>query len=260
MSASLWNPGGALVTMPATQVAVTDPSGYYVGTDLETVLQELGAASFKAPWYLTKDSPVLMSLRHAVSGNVIMQWQDGSPGTATYLYRGLSIQTDSHSIQMGPATVGGSCDLLWQRSQAHPTDPAGNRFNFTFDEANDRLLLSFATTASGAPAFDSIMQAYAGLSPRLVFPTILAQFNQGVSVKQRATGGFECKFVPVSATQADITDGGTTFLSFSPGKLGVLGAVGSGRITLPAAATDAASTQALANALRAALIAFGFCS
>jgi hypothetical protein len=43
-------------------------------------------------------------------------------------------------------------------------------------------------------------------------------------------------------------------------KWGVLGADAIPRQTLPAAATDAATTQALANALRSVLIAFGFCN
>lgn len=78
------------------------------------------------PWRMTVDSDVLMSLRHAVTGNIVQQWQNGASGTATYFYRGLSIQTDSHSIQMAPSTNGGSCDFLWQRSTAN-ADPAGNQ-------------------------------------------------------------------------------------------------------------------------------------
>ncbi|MFM2092009.1 MAG: hypothetical protein RLZZ127_2498 [Planctomycetota bacterium] len=42
-------------------------------------------------------------------------------------------------------------------------------------------------------------------------------------------------------------------------RAGFLGAAAVARQTLPAAATDAATTQALANSIRAALIAFGFC-
>ena len=258
---SIWNPGSSIPAGPASEVNVADVAGYYTGTDLETVLAEIGLAKFKSPWYITVDSPVLTSLRHAVSGNIIQQWQNGASGTATYFYRGLSIQTDSHSIQMGPATNGGSCDLLWQRSVAN-ADPAGNRFNFTFDEAADRLLLSYATTASGAPSFDSAMQLYAGASPQLLFPGIVAQFNQGVGVKQRAAGGFECRLVPTSSTVANLKQIGgsnTTFFTFSDGKIGVFGAAGTARITLPAAATDLPTALTLVNAIRTALIGFGWC-
>ena len=59
-------------------------------------------------WRLTVDSPVLMSLRHAVSGNVLQSWQDGSGGTATYFYRGLAFRTDSHWCQVKPASLNGS--------------------------------------------------------------------------------------------------------------------------------------------------------
>lgn len=246
----------------ASRVAIEDAGSYFSGADVEAALQQLAPGVFQSPWYITKDSPVLMSLRHATSGNIVQQWQDGSSGTATYFYRGLSVQTDSHSMQMGPATNGGSCDLLWQRSTLN-ADPAGNRFNVTFEESTDRLLLSFATTASGAPSFDSAMQLYAGVSPSLLFPGIAAQFNQGVGVKQRAAGGFECRLVPTSSTIADLRQIGgsnTIHLRLSDGALGFLGATGTARVALPAAATDPATTMALANAIRAALIGFGLCS
>ena len=206
---------------------------------------------FKSPWYITKDSSVLLSLRHATSGNIIQQWQDGGAGTATYFYRGLSIQTDSHSIQMGPSTNGGSCDLLWQRSTAN-ADPAGNRFNLTFEESTDRFVGSYATTTSGAPGFDSWVQVYAGTSPSLLFPALSAQFNQGVSVKQRAAGGFECKFVPTSSTVADIKQiggSGTTFLSFRDGALGFFGSSGTSRPTITGSRGGNAALASLLTAL-----------
>lgn len=206
---------------------------------------------FKSPWYITKDSPVLLSLRHATSGNVVQQWQDGSSGTATYFYRGLSIQTDSHSMQMAPATNNGSCDLLWQRSVAN-TDSAGNRFNLTFEESTDRLILSYATTASGSPSFDSAMQVYAGTSSQLLFPALPAQFNQGVGVKQRASGGFECRFVPTSSTVADIKQiggSGTTFLSFRDSAMGFFGSSGTSRPTVTGSRASGAALASLLSAL-----------
>lgn len=202
------------------------------------------------PWRLTVDSSVLMSMRHAVTGNIVQSWQNGASGTATYFYRGLSVQTDSHSMQMGPATNGGSCDLLWQRSAAN-TDPAGNRFNVTFEEATDRLLLSFATTASGAPAFDSAMQVYAGTSPQLLFPGIAAQFNGGVGVKQRAAGGIEVRLTPTSSTVADIKQiggSGTTYLSMADAALGFFGA---SPVAKPTVSGSRGGNVALANLLTA---------
>lgn len=203
------------------------------------------------PWRLTVDSPVLMSLRHAVTGNVLQQWQDGQSGTATYFYRGLSIQTDSHAIQMGPASNNGSVDILFQRSALN-ADARGNRFNITYEESVDRLLMSFATTASGAPAFDSWAQITAGLSPSLVFPGIAAQFNQGVGVKQRAAGGFECRFVPTSSTVAEIKQiggSGTTFLTFRDGAFGFFGSPGTSRQTVTGSRGGNAALASLLTAL-----------
>ena len=243
----------------ASRVAIEDAGNYFSGANAEAALQQLAPGVFQTPWYITKDSPVLLSLRHATSGNIVQQWQDGSPGSATYFYRGLSIQTDSHSIQMGPATNGGACDLLWQRSTAN-ADPAGNRFNLTFEEGADRLLMSYATTASGAPSFDSWAQIVAGTSPALSFPGLAGQFNQGVGVKQRPAGGFECRLVPTSSTVADLRQIGgsnTIHIRMADGTLGFLGSSGTGRVTLPAAATDAATAVTLVNAIRTMLINFG---
>ncbi len=203
------------------------------------------------PWRLTVDSPVLMSMRHAVTGNVVQQWQDGSSGTATYFRRGLSIQTDSHSMQMGPATNGGSCDLMWQRSALN-ADPAGNRFNITFEESQDRFLMSYATSASGAPAFDSAIQIYAGTSPRLLFPGIAAQFNVGVGVKQRAAGGFECQLTPNSSTTAvlqQIGGSGTTFLTLRDGAMGFFGSSGTSRPTVTGSRGGNSALASLLSAL-----------
>lgn len=281
----------------------------YAFTAGDTVSIKVGATTYDVsnavagPWRMTVDSPVLMSLRHAVSGNVVQQWQDGGAGTATYFYRGLAFKTDSHFVQAKPATNGGSTDMLFQRSDVNvqaivtgsiaattltvtavasgtlavgdtiggtgvtagttitglgtgtggagtytvsasqtvasttitATDPNGNRFNLTFDEANDRMLLSFATTAAGAPSFDSAMQLVGGPSPSMVFPAVAAQFNTGVGVKQRSAGGFECRFVPTSSTVADIKQvggSGTTYLSFRDGAMGFFGSSGTSRPTI----------------------------
>ena len=156
-------------------------------------------------WRLTVDSPVLMSLRHAVSGNVLQSWQDGSGGTATYFYRGLAFRTDSHWCQVKPASLNGSTDLLWQRSDLH-ADPNGNRFNETYNESVDRLDFSYATTASGAPNFDSYMQINAGTSPKLVFPALFASFNQGFGTQTRTGATFGVSFVPKTSSVISIKD------------------------------------------------------
>jgi hypothetical protein len=285
--------------------------------------------AFAGPWRITVDSPVLVSWRHAVTGNVIMQMQDGTGGTATYFYRGLAFKTDSHFIQAKPATNGGSTDLLFHRSEVNTlglvtgsiagtvltvsavtsggidvgadisgtgvtpgttiisrgtgtggvgtynvsasqtvastaitvSDADGNRYNLTFEEALDRLLLSYATKFAGAPAFDTAMELIGGLLPTLKFPGIKAEFNQGLSVKQRAAGGFLLELVPVSSTETHLRQVGGTgqvFFIFRDGAMGAFGSTGTSRITLPAAATDPATTQTLANALRSAYIQHGW--
>jgi Pectate lyase superfamily protein len=75
--------------------------------------------AFAGPWRWVAFSNVLMGIVHAKTGNVLQQWQDGSPGTATYFYRGLAFKTDSHFAQAKPATNGGSTDLLFQRSDVN---------------------------------------------------------------------------------------------------------------------------------------------
>jgi hypothetical protein len=244
----------------ASLVGVQDAGGYFTGSTVEAALQEAGAGMVKAPWHFTKDSPVLMSLRHATSGNIVQQWQDGSPGTATYFYRGLSVQTNSHAMQMGPATNGGSVDLLFQRSVLN-ADPAGNRFNITFDEAADRLLFSYATTASGAPTFDTWMVPVAGVTPSLTFPAVMPMFNQGWGVKQRTAGGFELRMEQTSSTVATLKQIGgsaTTFLHLRDGAMGFFGSVGTSRPTITGSrGGNAALASLLTNLATLGLITDG---
>lgn len=160
--------------------------------------------SIAGAWRYTVDSPVLMSLRHALSGNIIQQWQDGAGGTATYFYRGLAFKTDSHWCQVKPASLNGSIDLLWQRSDLN-SDPNGNRFNETFEESSDRLISSYATTVSGAPNFDTYLAVYAGTSPSLLFPGLRADFQQGYSVQARSGAVLKFAMVP-GATKHVVKD------------------------------------------------------
>lgn len=149
-------------------------------------------------------SPVQTAVVHAKTGNTIMAFQDGSPGTATYFYRGLAFNTDGHFIQAKPKTAGGATDILFQRSAAN-ADSNGNRFNFTFEENNDTLIFSHATTARGFPSFDSFMQAIAGPSPSLLFPAVRPKFQQGWTVQTRALGALKLSLVP-GATVHKLTD------------------------------------------------------
>ena len=150
-------------------------------------------------------SNVLTWITDAVTGNDIIGIQNSQPGTATYFKRGLAVTTDSHFIQCQPATNGGSTDLLFQRSTLN-ADPAGNRFNVTFEENNDRLLFSYATTASGAPAFDTAMQIIAGTSASLAFPALSLDMKQGYTIQTRALGALKIQNYPTSDTTQAIRD------------------------------------------------------
>lgn len=188
----------------------------------------------------------------AVTGNTIQYWQNSQPGTATGFYRVLAVQVDSHWAQVSPMTENSSVDLLWQRSPNHTTDPAGNRINFTYDEANDRLLISYATTAMGAPSFDSAIQIYPGTSPSLVFPGLQPEFNQGWSVKQRAAGGFHMEIVSASSTITSIRNKGTPAninMSFGDGLLGFHGSTPTAKGTITGSRAG--------NAALASLLSYG---
>lgn len=245
--------------------------------------------AFAGPWRFVSGSSVLLKIRHAVSGNDIIQLQDGSPGTATYFQRGLSFDTDSHWVQAAPATNGGSTDILWQRSDANTldtvtgsisgatltvsaagssnliapgctitgsgvaasttvtalgsgtggtgtytvtpaqtvasttltvSDPAGNRFNETFEETADRLIFSMATKYSGTPSFDQYMAPYGprGAYPQtLQFPGFPAWFRNSVVITQRTDGGFALEMVATSSTQVTMQNqsNGADLLSFT---------------------------------------------
>lgn len=161
--------------------------------------------AFAGPLRFVAASAVKTNIVHAKTGNVIQYWQDGSPGTATGFYRGLAFTTDSHWVQAQPATNGGSVDMLMQRSTAN-ADPGGNRFNATFEEALDRWNYSYATTASGAPNFDSFLLIYAGTSPSLAFPGLPLLMNQGWKLQTRAGGALKLSYAPTSATVATLQD------------------------------------------------------
>lgn len=207
--------------------------------------------AFAGPLRYVAASATKTNIVHAKTGNIVMFFQDGSPGTATTFSRTIKVVNDSHFLMAQPGTNGGSCDLLFQRSTLN-ADPAGNRFNITFEEANDRLLYSFATTASGAPSFDSAWIVGAGTAPYLTFPAIKAQFNTGLSVKQRAAGGFECALTPSSSTQATINQiggSGTTYMTFRDGAFGFFGSIGTSKQTITGSRGGNAALASLLTAL-----------
>jgi hypothetical protein len=85
-------------------------------------------------------------------------------------------------------------------------DPAGNRFNQTFEESVDRLVHNFATTNAGFPSFDSYMQVIAGPSPTLLFPAIPLDMKQGYIIQTRALGALRIQNYPTSDTKQAIRD------------------------------------------------------
>lgn len=169
-------------------------------------------------------SAVKLDVVDAVTGNIVMYLQNGAPGTATGFYRGLAVTTDSHFLQAQPATDGGSTDLLFQRSTAN-ADAAGNRFNVTFEEDLDRLIFSYATAASGFPAFDTFMRIVAGTSASLEFPGLRARFSEGVHITSRADGNFGLEAVSVAADRVAFRDEdtGTELASFTAEGFAVAG-------------------------------------
>lgn len=85
-------------------------------------------------------------------------------------------------------------------------DPAGNRFNQTFEESVDRLLHSFATSNAGFPSFDTYMSVFAGSNPSLNFPALALMMNQGWLTQTRAGGALKLAFQPNAATTARLLD------------------------------------------------------
>jgi len=186
---------------------------------------------------------------HSKTGNTIQYWQDGSPGTATGFYRGLAFTTDSHFIQCQPATNGGSTDLLFQRSTLN-ADPGGNRFNETFEESSDRLIFSYATTASGAPNFDSYFRVTAGTSPLLEFPGLQPIFNQGWLITTRASGNFEFVAQP-TADRIHFQDVAGVIRHMTFKDDGGVGFFGAGGVTRPTITGSRGGNAALASLLTA---------
>ncbi len=119
------------------------------------------------------------------AGTVITALGSGSGGIGTYTV------DVSQNVASTTLTIG---------------DPAGNRFNQTFEESVDRLLHSFATSNAGFPSFDTYMSVFAGSNPSLNFPALPLMMNQGWKTQTRALGPLKLGFVPTTASTATLTD------------------------------------------------------
>jgi hypothetical protein len=205
--------------------------------------------AFAGPLRYVAASATKTNIVHAKTGNIIQYWQDGSPGTATGFYRGLAFTTDSHFAQVQPATNGGSTDLLFQRSTLN-ADPGGNRFNVTFEESVDRLLLNYATTASGSPSFDSMYRCYAGTSAAMDFPAIAPTFRQGWNMQNRAETGYKMSFV-IGTDRHHIKDFAGTFTHMTFKADGSVGFFGAGGVTRPTVTGSRGANAALTSVLTA---------
>ncbi|MES2352069.1 MAG: hypothetical protein V4641_31255 [Pseudomonadota bacterium] len=85
-------------------------------------------------------------------------------------------------------------------------DAAGNRLEISFEEGADRWVYGYATTFAGLPSFDAFMLVYAGLAPRLVFPAIPIEAQQGVIFQTRAMGALRYQIAPSAATRITKSD------------------------------------------------------
>jgi hypothetical protein len=194
-------------------------------------------------------SSVLTAMVDAVTGNTIVSYQNSQPGTSTTFFRTVKVIADSHFIQAQPATNGGSTDLLFQRSTLN-ADPAGNRFNITFEENSDRLVYSYATTASGAPSFDSYLRIVSGTSPVLDFPGLQPRFSQGWKVTTRADGNFQFVAQPTT-DRVHLQDVGGVIRHMTFKDDGAVGFFGAGGITRPSITGSRGGNAAVASLLTA---------
>lgn len=143
---------------------------------------------------------------HARTGETIAIWSDGElPSDSNRFFLPFDVRRDSHFFIAAPGTNGGACDLLFRRSDAN-ADPRGNRFAINFEESVDRFSLTYATSASGSPAFDGAIQVIAGLTPSLIFPALSLDMKQGYTIQTRAGGALRIQNYPTSATTQAIRD------------------------------------------------------
>jgi hypothetical protein len=178
--------------------------------------------NFKGQLVVGSWNDTVMNINGARSGVLIARISDGSSSSQSHqIFLPADFRTDSHFIIASPETDGGDCDILLRRS-ALDADPFGNRFNVTFESDNDRLLISAATTTSGAPSFDSAIQINGGDSgnPRIVFPALKVEFNQKTSYFARSGATFQLD-VNITTTDVKWNDGTVDILQMRANKVSV---------------------------------------
>jgi hypothetical protein len=179
----------------------------YGNTELITDATYDISGSFGSGWKnSTPSTQRYLYWTHARTGETIAIWSDGElTSDSNRFFLPFDVRRDSHFFIAAPGTNGGACDLLFRRSEAN-ADPRGNRFAINFEESLDRYSVTFATSASGLPAFDAAMQIIAGPSPSLVFPAIALDMKQGYIIQTRALGALRIQNYPTSATTQAIRD------------------------------------------------------
>lgn len=179
----------------------------YGDTELITDATYDISGSFGSGWVnSTPSTQRYLYWTHARTGATIAIWSDGElSGDSNRFFLPFDVRRDSHFFIAAPGTNGGACDLLFRRSEAN-ADPRGNRFAINFEESIDRWSLTYATSASGSPAFEGAMQVVAGPSASLTFPALPLMMNQGYKVQTRAGGALKLGFTPTTATTATLTD------------------------------------------------------
>lgn len=208
------------------------------------------SGSFGSGWRNASNTQRYLTWKHARTGKDLVIWSDGENASDSHrVFLPWDIRRDSHYFIAAPETNGGSCDMLWRRSAAN-ADPQGNRFMQVFDEANDRLLLQYATTASGSPAFDSFLISYAGTAPRVEFPAVAPCFRQGWSMQNRAETGYKMTFV-IGTDRHHIKDAAGTFTHMTFKSDGAVGFFGAGGVTRPTVTGARGGNAALASLLTA---------
>lgn len=190
------------------------------------------SAAFSSGWQY-RNTQRHLTIRHARTGADIMILSDGERyGDSHRVFLAWDIRRNSHALIMAPASNGDVSDVLWRRSPEN-TDPQGNRFSIAFQEGLDRWSVNYATTAYGVPNFDMAIGITAGTAPAMVFPALTAQFNQGIEVKQRATGGYRMAITPQpTKVQFKDADTGNVSLTLRDQCVGFYGSDGTSRQTV----------------------------
>jgi hypothetical protein len=183
---------------------------------------------------------------HSRIGVPVVIWSDGeTSGDSHRLFLPFDIRRNSHVMIFAPGTNGGSCDVLWRRSDAN-VDAYGNRFSQTFEEASDRILHSYATTASGATSFDAYIRCYGGTSASLDFPALAPCFRQGWSMQNRAETGYKLAWT-IGTDRHHIKDFAGTFTHMTFRNDGSVGFFGAGGVTRPNVTGSRGGNAALAS-------------